>query len=155
MNMDIILDSLTQNLTIDLSLLIIRFISKESLKAYVTNIEQETLKNNAFRRVLYTTTREQLVVMSIATEIGMETHDHVDQFIRIEKGKAIARIRNKDEKEFITYPMQDGSIIMVPAGTRHNIINKGKEPLKLYTIYSPPQHRPGTVQLEKPENDEE
>ncbi len=115
------------------------------MKGFVTNIEQETLENDDFRRVLYTAENCQLVVMSIAAgeEIGAEVHD-VDQFIRIEEGTGQC-VLNDVERE-----LTDGSVIVVPAGVRHNIINTStSDAMKLYTLYSPPHHEDGVVHKTK------
>ncbi len=104
---------------------------------YVDNIEQKTLANSFFREVLFTGKYSQLVVMSLLPneEIGMEVHPTVDQFFRIEKGQGKV-VMNGEEHE-----IKDGSAIIVPAGTNHNVINTSAgEELKLYTIYSPPNH---------------
>ena len=114
---------------------------------FVDNIETLTLKNNNFRKVLNTTKKSQLVLMSLkATEnIGLETHKDVDQFIRIEKGNGVAILNDK------MYKIKDGSAIVIPAGTKHDIINLSKKlPMKLYTIYTPPEHKPNTIQKNKP-----
>ncbi len=104
---------------------------------YVANIQKETLENNLFRKVLYTARHTQLVVMSIPVggEIGMETHEDTDQFIRIERGEGKAILNAKE------YALADDSVIIIPAGTEHNIVNTGTSDLKLYTLYSPPHHR--------------
>ena len=104
---------------------------------YVDNIEAKTLANTFFREVLFTGRYSQLVVMSLLPneEIGMEVHQAVDQFFRVEKGQGKV-IMNGEEHE-----VKDGSAIIVPAGTEHNVVNtSSSEPLKLYTIYSPPNH---------------
>ena len=104
---------------------------------YVDNIEAKTLANTFFREVLFTGKYCQLVVMSLLPneEIGMEVHPTVDQFFRIEKGQGKV-IMNGEESE-----IKDGSAIIVPAGTEHNVINTSStDALKLYTIYSPPNH---------------
>jgi mannose-6-phosphate isomerase-like protein (cupin superfamily) len=117
---------------------------------YVINIEKATLENKAFRQVLHTNSRQQLVLMSLipGEEIGMEVHENVDQFIRIEKGIALAVIIKAESRGKKTkyYLLEDGDCIMIPLGFYHNIINVGDEDLKLYTIYSPPEHKPGTYQ---------
>ncbi len=112
---------------------------------FVTNIEKDTLENNNFRKVLYTGKNMQLVVMSleVGEEIGLETHPEHDQFIRIDEGSAKA-ILNGEESE-----MSDGSCVVIPAGVEHNIVNTGEGKLKLYTIYSPPEHPDGTVHATK------
>jgi mannose-6-phosphate isomerase-like protein (cupin superfamily) len=115
------------------------------MKGYVTDIEKATFANENFRKVLYTTKRSQLVVMHIEVgqEIGEEVHD-VDQFLRIEVGTAKAVLNG------VEHDLSDGYSVTVPAGTRHNIINTSPEvPLKLYTVYSPPNHKDGLVHKTK------
>lgn len=119
--------------------------------SYVTEIEKRTLENEHFREVLFTGKHSQLVLMSIAPgeEIGMETHDGIDQFIRIEGG------RGKAVLDGVDHPLEDGTAVVISAGTRHNIINlSGTVALKLYTLYSPPEHPDGTVHKDKAEADE-
>jgi len=118
---------------------------------YLANIEEETLNNTDYRRVLYTARYMQLVVMSLPTgvEIGNEIHG-LDQFIRVEKGKAKLILNNSDEFE-----MNDDDIVIIPAGTWHNVVNTGEEDLKLYTIYTHPEHQDGTVQSTKADEKEE
>lgn len=109
--------------------------------AYVVNIEVETENNNNFRRVLYTAKNSQLVLMSLRSkeEIGSEVHQ-LDQFIRVEKGRGKSVLNGKE------YDISDGFAVVVPAGTEHNIINTSEtESMKLYTVYSPPNHRDGVV----------
>jgi len=118
---------------------------------FVKNIEDITLKNANFRKVLFTAKHMQLVVMSlkVGTDIGAEVHKHTDQFIRVESGVGIAILGDKK------YKLKDGFAIVIPAGTYHNIVNVSKtEPLKLYTIYTPPEHKPNTIQKNKPLHDE-
>ena len=120
------------------------------MAGYLTNIEKATLDNNKFRQVLFTGPHAQLVVMSLkpGEEIGLETHDDVDQFIRVEAGHGTALLDGKE------HTLEDGSAIVIPAGTKHNVINQSRsEPLKLYTIYSPPEHPDGTVHETKAEAD--
>lgn len=115
---------------------------------YVINIEKKSLENSFFREVLFTAPHVQLVVMSLAPgeEIGLETHDGIDQFIRVEAGKGKAVLNGKE------HMLEDGSAVVIPAGTEHNIINSSQqEPLKLYTLYSPPEHPDGTVHKDKAE----
>jgi mannose-6-phosphate isomerase-like protein (cupin superfamily) len=117
---------------------------------YVTNIESRTLENDNFREVLFTAPGVQLVLMTIGVgdEIGLETHDDVDQFIRVESGEGKA-ILDGEEHE-----LEDGSAVVIPRGTAHNIVNVSKsEPLKLYSIYTPPEHPDGTVHRTKAEAD--
>ncbi len=114
------------------------------MKGYVTNIEKLSLENNNFRKVLYTDKNSQLVLMSLLAgeEIGEEVHD-VDQFLRVEKGTGTAILSD------ISHDLADGSVIIVPAGTKHNVINTGSEPMKLYTLYMPPHHKNGIVHATK------
>jgi mannose-6-phosphate isomerase-like protein (cupin superfamily) len=116
------------------------------MNGYVTDIEQESLDNNYFRKVLYTAPTIQLVLMSLkpGEDIGLETHHGVDQFIRVEAGKGKS-ILNGEEHD-----LQDGSAVIIPTGTEHNIVNVSQsQPSKLYTIYSPPQHPDGTIHKTK------
>jgi len=112
------------------------------MKGFSTNIARETVANNDFRRVLYTGKYSQLVLMSlnVGDEIGMEVHNQNDQFFRFEAGTGKVII---DDTE---YEVNSGSVIIVPAGARHNVINTSDtEALKLYTLYSPPHHKDGIV----------
>ena len=109
-------------------------------KGYVQNIEDITVKNEDFRRVLYTARNCQLVVMALKPkeEIGMEVHK-LDQFFRVEEGSGEAVL------DGVRTPIRAGFAVLVPAGTNHNIVNTGSVPLKLYTLYAPPNHRDGVV----------
>ncbi len=120
------------------------------MKGYVTNIEQETLNNKDYRRVLYTTKNSQLVLMSIGPgdEIGEEVHE-LDQFIRIEQGTAEVTIDGE------AHTLQDDFAVVIPAGATHNVTNTGDTPLKLYSIYSPPEHKDGTIHATKADDAEE
>jgi mannose-6-phosphate isomerase-like protein (cupin superfamily) len=111
------------------------------MKGYVQDIEAIATGNDDFRRVLYTARHCQLVVMSLKPqeEIGAEVHK-LDQFFRVEAGRGEAVL------DGVTTSIQAGYAVVVPAGARHNIINTGTEPLKLYTLYAPPNHRDGVVQ---------
>lgn len=114
---------------------------------FVGNIEALTLKNNNFRKVLFTSKKSQLVVMSLKKNenIGMEIHSDVDQFIRIEKGTAVAILNKK------IYKLTDGDAVVIPAGVEHDIVNLSKTSmLKLYTIYTPAEHKPNTIEKNKP-----
>lgn len=122
------------------------------MKVYFDNIEKQTEANTSFRRVLFTGEYTQLVVMSLnpGEEIGNEKHDTVDQFFRIEEGKAKFIIENGEEEHLAG----DGDAVVIPAGTWHNIVNPSEtESLKLYTLYSPPNHPDGTVHQTKAEAD--
>lgn len=116
---------------------------------YVGAIEKQALLNTNFRQVLFTAQHSQLVVMSIlpGEEIGDEVHPKVDQFFRIEKGEAKFIFNEKEERT-----VHQGDAVLVPAGTFHNVVNTSKtQTLKLYTIYSPPNHADGTVHKTKAE----
>lgn len=118
------------------------------MAGYVTNIEQDTLNNDNFRKVIFTAFHSQLVLMSLLPEeeIGLETHDNIDQFFRIEHGEGKVVIAGQET------PISDGFAIVVPAGTEHNVINtSATEPLRLYTIYSPANHRDGIIHKTKAE----
>lgn len=116
------------------------------MKGYTTNIEKETLKNTDFRRVLYTGKHSQLVLMSLkpGEEIGEEVHTTVDQFFRFEQGEGVVIIDGTKNR------VQNGSAVVVPAGAKHNVVNTSKTAeLKLYTIYSPPEHQDKVVRHTK------
>lgn len=116
------------------------------MKGYSTDIETDTTQNTFFRKVLYTGHNSQLVLMSLqpGEEIGLEVHSDRDQFFRIEQGTGEVHI----DGNVIT--VKDGSAVIVPAGAEHNVINTSSDqPLKLYTIYSPPEHKDGTVHATK------
>src|SRR5688572_11466890 len=118
------------------------------MKGFKKNIEKETLKNKNFRKVLYTAKHTQLVVMSLKPkeEIGLETHKENDQFFRFEAGTGRCIVDGN------VYKVADGDAVIIPAGSKHNIINTSDtEPLKLYTLYSPPHHKDGTVHKTKQE----
>ena len=120
------------------------------MKGYIANIEKETLENTDYRRVLYTAKNSQLVLMNLqpGDEIGMETH-HLDQFIRIEQGTA------KVILDGVEHEVEDDYAVVIPAGTAHNVINSGEMELKLYSVYSPPEHRDGVVHATKADDVEE
>jgi mannose-6-phosphate isomerase-like protein (cupin superfamily) len=117
-------------------------------KGFVANIESETRKNTDFRRVLYTGNFSQLVLMCLKPmeDIGAETHDDVDQFFRFEEGEGAVEI------DGVRHKVRDGSAVIVPNGALHNVLNTSKTAdLKLYTIYSPPEHRDKVVRKTKQE----
>lgn len=117
------------------------------MKGYIVNIEQESIKNENFRHVLYTGKNSQLVVMSLkpGEDIGAEVH-HLDQFIRCEQGEGKAVL------DGVEHLISDGFAIVVPAGANHNIVNTSSDkPLKLYTVYSPPNHIDGLIHKTKEE----
>lgn len=118
------------------------------MSGYIVNIEEKTENNEFFREVLFTGPHSQLVVMSLkpGEEIGEEVHGDVDQFLRVEEGEGKAIL---DGEETI---LKAGFAVMVPAGVKHNIVNTSvTEALKLYTIYTPPEHRDGTIHKTKEE----
>lgn len=115
------------------------------MKGFVGDIEDQAEDNSDFRRVVYTGKNLQLVLMSLkpGEDIGEEVHEDGDQFFRIEKGKGEVLIDGKRSR------IKSDDAVLVPAGARHNIINSGEEPLRLYTLYAPPEHRDGTVHATK------
>lgn len=120
--------------------------AKKTKKGFVADLEKETRKNTDFRRVLYTGRFSQLVLMKLAPgeEIGEEVHDTVDQFFRFEEGEGMVII------DGVKHRVQDGSGVIVPSGARHNVLNaSSKKDLKLYTIYSPPEHQDKVVRHTK------
>ena len=112
---------------------------------YNQDVSKLAKENENFRQVLFTTELSQLVLMSVAPgdDIGEETHDDTDQILSFIAGSGEAVIKGESR------PIAAGSVVVVPAGTRHNFINKGGEPLKLYTVYAPPDHKDGTVHRTK------
>ena len=115
------------------------------MKGYCDNIEQATVENEEFRRVLYTGKHLQLVLMTLkpGEEIGSEVHEDRDQFFRIDEGAGTVDI------DGVANAVEDGSAVIVPAGARHNVRNTGSAPLKLYTLYGPPEHLDGITQATK------
>ncbi len=119
------------------------------MKGYVANIEEATTSNQDFRRVLYTGKNLQLVLMTLppGCDIGEEVHEDRDQFFRIEEGRGTVYI------DGVPSEVEDDFAVIVPAGARHNVVNSGGQPLKLYTIYGPPEHRDRTVHRDKAQAD--
>jgi mannose-6-phosphate isomerase-like protein (cupin superfamily) len=115
------------------------------MKGFVGDIEDQAEDNSDFRRVVYTGKNLQLVLMSLkpGEDIGEEVHKDRDQFFRVEKGKGEVLIDGKRSK------IKGDNAVLVPAGARHNIVNTGEKPLRLYTLYGPPEHRDGTVHATK------
>ncbi len=122
---------------------------------WVGNVERETLENTNFRTVLFTGDRVQLTVMRLGPgeEIGVEMHDHLDQFLRIEQGSARVTFGPSAEQVDEEHEVEDDWAIIVPGGVWHNVINTGDGQLKLYSIYAPPEHPDGTVHETKAEAD--
>jgi len=120
------------------------------MSGFSINIEEKTLANENFRQVLYTTARSQLVIMTLqpGEEIGQERHEEHDQFIRVEAGQGEAVLDGEK------HALEDGTALVIPAGAEHNVVNTGGEPLRLYTLYTPPEHPDGIVHRNKAEADE-
>ena len=121
------------------------------MDGYVTNIERDTLANEDFRRVLFTGPHAQLVLMTLQPreDIGLEKHDGHDQFIRVEAGTGFVLLNGQKSE------LADGSAVVIPANTEHNIVNTSDvAPMRLYTLYSPPEHPEGTVHRTKKEASE-
>ena len=116
-------------------------------RGYCDNIERETIGNEDFRRVLYTGEHLQLVLMTLqpGEEIGEEVHEDRDQFFRIEEGEGAVDIDGVENR------VEDDFAVIVPAGARHNVRNIGATPLRLYTLYGPPEHKDGVVRVTKAE----
>ncbi|PLC52110.1 cupin [Pollutimonas nitritireducens] len=119
------------------------------MKGFVDNIEKLTTDNEKFRKVLYTGQYMQLVLMTLkpGEEIGAEVHEGHDQFFRVEEGSGEVIIDGQSRA------IKDDDAIIVPAGARHNVVNNGDQPLKLYTIYGPPEHRDGVIHATKAQAD--
>lgn len=114
---------------------------------FVVNIEEVTKQNNTFRTALWTGNHLQLTLMSImpGEDIGIEIHPNLDQFIRIEEGQGLVRMGYRKDRLDFQEKVYDDFAFIIPAGTWHNLINTGNKPLKLYSIYAPPQHPRGTI----------
>lgn len=120
------------------------------VKTYAEDVVELARRNENFRQVLFTTERSQLVLMSVAAgeEIGEETHEGIDQVLAFVAGEGEAVLAGSSRS------VRAGMVVVVPAGTRHNFITRGDTPLKLYTVYTPPEHPDGTVHRTKAEADE-
>jgi mannose-6-phosphate isomerase-like protein (cupin superfamily) len=118
---------------------------------FVVNINEVTKQNDTFRTALWTGKHLQVTLMSInpGESIGLEIHPKVDQFLRVEEGQGIVKMGDRKDRLNFQRKVSDDFAIMIPAGTWHNIINTGRKPLKLYSIYAPPQHPSGTVHKTK------
>ncbi|NLY63679.1 MAG: cupin domain-containing protein [Alcaligenaceae bacterium] len=121
------------------------------MKGFVDNIEKLTVENENYRKVLYTGKHLQLVLMTLqpGEEIGQEVHETHDQFLRIEEGEGTLYL------DGVSHQVKDDFAIIVPAGALHNVVNTGTAPLKLYTLYGPPEHRDGVLQPTKADEVEE
>src|SRR5690554_5270446 len=118
---------------------------------FVVNIEEATLRNNNFRTALWTGNFLQLTLMciNVGDDIGLEMHPHVDQFIRIEQGQGLVMMGDRKDNLYYQQRVYDNYAILIPAGKWHNLINTGRTPIKLYSIYAPPEHPFGTVHRTK------
>lgn len=120
-------------------------------KPFVVDIEEASKQNTAFRTALWTGKHLQVTLMSIGVgeDIGLEVHPNLDQFIRIESGQGIVRMGDRKDRLDFEARVSDDYAIIIPAGKWHNLINTGRTPIKLYSIYAPPQHPHGTVHRTK------
>lgn len=120
-------------------------------KPFVVDIEKATKQNNNFRLALWTGNHLQLTLMSIkpGEEIGLEIHPDIDQFLRIEEGQGVVMMGDRKDRLDFKANVYDNYVILIPAGKWHNLINTGNTPLKLYSIYAPPQHPKGTIHKTK------
>ncbi len=120
-------------------------------RAWVDDIERATLDNETFRTVLFTGAHMQLTVMRLATgeDIGAEVHEDHDQFLRLESGQGRADLGGRDGQPAESHELAADFALIIPAGLWHNVVNTGSEELKLYSIYAPPEHPPGTVHRTK------
>ena len=127
------------------------FTVDQGQKPFVIDIGKATTFNDNYRTTLWTGKNLQLTVMSIppGTDIGLEVHHDHDQFLRVEKGQGLAQMGDSKEHLYFNQPVFDDSAIFVPAGVWHNVINTGNVPLKLYSIYAPPEHSFGTIHATK------
>lgn len=125
------------------------------MTGWTGNMEEATTGNSYFREVLFTGTAMQLTVMSLkpGEEIGVEMHDHVDQFLRVESGRATVTMGPSRGEVAETHHVEDDWAVIIPSGTWHNVLNEGDDDLKLYSIYAPPEHPDGTVHKTKAEAD--
>ena len=126
-------------------------------RPFTINIEEAAKQNDTFRTALWTGDHLQLTLMSIPPggDIGLEVHPHTDQFLRIEDGQGLVQMGPSRDRLDYRMPVSDNDAIFVPAGTWHNLTNTGSAPIKLYSIYAPPNHKFGTVHRTKAEAEEE
>lgn len=122
---------------------------------FVVNIEEETLANTNYRTTLWTGTNLQLTLMALepGNDIGLEVHEDHDQFLRIESGRGRAQMGPSKDNFTLDEEVGDDWVVLVPAGSWHNVTNIGDEPLKVYSLYAPPEHRHGTVHPTKADAD--
>ena len=124
-------------------------------RGWSANLDETTRANDTFRTVVFTAESLQLTVMSLAPgeEIGLEVHDDRDQFIRIEEGSAEVVMGASEDDLAEVHRLEDDWAVIIPAGTWHNVVNRGSGPTKLYSIYAPPEHPDGTVHATKADAD--
>jgi mannose-6-phosphate isomerase-like protein (cupin superfamily) len=124
---------------------------RPAMLGWIGNVEQATLDNDTFRTVLFTGEHTQLTVMRLGPgeDIGREAHPHLDQFLRIEQGTGRAELGRSEDAIDETHEVEDDWAIIVPAGVWHNVVNTGSGDMKLYSLYSPPEHPDGTVHRTK------
>ena len=124
-----------------------RSLTDHGPKPFVVDINKATVSNDTYRTAMWTGKNLQLTVMSIPVgqDIGLEVHHDHDQFLRVESGQGLAQMGDQKDHLYFNQPVYDDSAIFIPAGTWHNVINTGNQPLKLYSIYAPPQHPAGTI----------
>ena len=122
---------------------------------WVGDIEQQTLDNDTFRTVAYTGAHTQLTLMRLAPgeDIGREAHPHLDQFLRVESGRGRVELGESEDRIEETYEVGPDWAVIVPAGVWHNLVNTGDDELKLYSLYSPPEHPDGTVHRTKADSE--
>ncbi len=122
---------------------------------WLANIEKATLENDNFRTVAFTGDHTQLTLMNLkpGEDIGWESHDNLDQFLRVEQGQGRLDLSQTEDTVEESHPVEDDWAFIVPAGTWHNVVNTGNSNLKLYSLYSPPEHTAGTVHATKAEAD--
>ena len=122
---------------------------------WVGDVEQATVENTDFRRVLFTGRQQQLTVMRLAPgeEIGLESHDHLDQFLRVEQGTARLTLGRSKDQVNEEHQLEEDWAVVVPGGVWHNVINVGSDELKLYSLYAPPEHPADAVHHTKADAD--
>lgn len=126
------------------------------MRGWVGDIERLTLDNGNFRTVVFTAGHTQLTLMRLAPgeDIGLETHPQLDQFFRLEQGRARVELGANEDRMDEAYDVEEDWAFIVPAGVWHNVVNTGEDEVKLYSLYSPPQHPDGTVHRTKAEAEE-
>ncbi|RAZ67030.1 cupin domain-containing protein [Planococcus maitriensis] len=124
-------------------------------ESFVVNIEDATKQNDTFRTALWTGKNLQVTLMSIAPgdDIGLEVHEHGDQFLRVEDGEGLVQMGDSEDNLSFEEKAEDDYAILIPAGKWHNVTNTGDKPLKIYSIYAPPEHPHSTVHKTKAEAD--